>query len=65
MTTLPAWRTSVASPIEYRLRGPNAEHQSHYLRVYMTHLRRKLEKDSAQPRYLLTEPRVGYRLLTE
>jgi two-component system KDP operon response regulator KdpE len=45
--------------------GPNAEHQSHYLRVYMTHLRRKLEKDSAQPRYLLTEPRVGYRLLTE
>ncbi len=45
--------------------GPNAEDQSHYLRVYMAHLRRKLEKDPAQPRYLLTEAGVGYRLLTE
>jgi two-component system KDP operon response regulator KdpE len=45
--------------------GPNAESQSHYLRVYMAHLRRKLEKDPAQPRYLLTEPGVGYRLLSE
>jgi two-component system KDP operon response regulator KdpE len=31
----------------------------------MAHLRRKLEKDSARPRYLLTEPGIGYRLLTE
>ena len=45
--------------------GPNAETQSHYLRVYMTHLRRKLEPDPARPRYLLTEPGVGYRLLAE
>ncbi|PYN57678.1 MAG: DNA-binding response regulator [Candidatus Rokuibacteriota bacterium] len=45
--------------------GPNAEEQSHYLRVYMAHLRRKLEKNPAQPRYLLTEAGVGYRLLTE
>ena len=45
--------------------GPNAEAQSHYLRVYMTHLRRKLEKDPARPRYLLTEPGVGYRLLSD
>jgi two-component system KDP operon response regulator KdpE len=45
--------------------GPNAEDQSHYLRVYMAHLRRKLEKNPAQPRYLLTEAGVGYRLLTE
>jgi two-component system KDP operon response regulator KdpE len=45
--------------------GPNAADQSHYLRVYMAHLRRKLEKDSARPRYLLTEPGIGYRLLTE
>jgi two-component system KDP operon response regulator KdpE len=45
--------------------GPNAEAQSHYLRVYMTHLRRKLEPDPARPRYLLTEPGVGYRLLAE
>jgi two-component system KDP operon response regulator KdpE len=45
--------------------GPNAEDQAHYLRVYMAHLRRKLEIDSARPRYLSTEPGVGYRLLTE
>ena len=45
--------------------GPNAEEQSHYLRVYMAHLRRKLEKNPAQPRYLVTEAGVGYRLLTE
>lgn len=45
--------------------GPNAADQSHYLRVYMAHLRHKLEKDPARPRYLVTEPRVGYRLLTE
>ena len=45
--------------------GPNAEDQSHYLRVYMAHLRRKLEKNPAQPCYLLTEAGVGYRLLTE
>jgi two-component system KDP operon response regulator KdpE len=45
--------------------GPNTEDQAHYLRVYMAHLRRKLETDSARPRYLSTEPGVGYRLLTE
>ena len=45
--------------------GPNAEDHAHYLRVYMAHLRRKLETDSARPRYLSTEPGVGYRLLTE
>src|SRR5262245_18926172 len=45
--------------------GPIVEGQGHYLRVYMAHLRRKLEKDAAHPRYLMTEPGVGYRLLTE
>jgi two-component system KDP operon response regulator KdpE len=45
--------------------GPNAEDQSHYLRVYMAHLRRKLEQNPTQPRYLQTEPGVGYRLLAE
>jgi two-component system, OmpR family, KDP operon response regulator KdpE len=39
--------------------------QQHYLRIYMTGLRRKLELDSAQPRYLLTEIGVGYRLRGE
>jgi two-component system KDP operon response regulator KdpE len=43
--------------------GPNAVEHTHYLRVYMTQLRHKLERDAARPRYLLTEPGVGYRRL--
>jgi two-component system KDP operon response regulator KdpE len=43
--------------------GPAHAQSSHYLRVYMGHLRQKLEDDPAQPRYLLTETAVGYRLL--
>ncbi len=42
--------------------GPNAQTQTHYLRVYMTQLRHKLEADPARPRLLKTEPGVGYRL---
>jgi two-component system, OmpR family, KDP operon response regulator KdpE len=42
--------------------GPNAVEQTHYLRVYMTQLRHKLEADATRPRYLVTEPGVGYRL---
>jgi two-component system KDP operon response regulator KdpE len=42
--------------------GQAYAHQSHYLRVYMAQLRRKLEADPAQPKRLLTEPGVGYRL---
>jgi len=42
--------------------GPGATSQTHYLRVYMTHLRRKLERDPARPQLLLNEPGVGYRL---
>lgn len=38
--------------------------QTHYLRVYMVQLRHKLERDPARPRYLVTEPGVGYRLKT-
>lgn len=38
--------------------------QTHYLRVYMVQLRHKLEADPARPKYLLTEPGVGYRLKT-
>lgn len=43
--------------------GPSHTGQSHYLRIYMGHLRQKLEADPAQPRHLLTETAVGYRLL--
>jgi len=42
--------------------GPGHAHQMQYLRVYMTQLRQKLEKTPARPRYLLTEPGVGYRI---
>jgi two-component system KDP operon response regulator KdpE len=42
--------------------GPLHSQDTHYLRVFMAALRRKLEADSTQPRYLLTEPAVGYRL---
>jgi two-component system, OmpR family, KDP operon response regulator KdpE len=45
--------------------GPPYVEQTHYLRVYMGQLRHKLEADPARPRFLLTEPGVGYRLLTE
>jgi len=43
--------------------GPSHAEQSHYLRIYMGHLRAKLEADPAQPRHLLTETAVGYRLV--
>ena len=42
--------------------GPDSVFETHYLRVYMAQLRRKLETDAARPRFLLTEPGVGYRL---
>lgn len=45
--------------------GPTHADQGHYVRVYMAHLRHKLETEPANPRYLLTEPGVGYRLAAE
>ena len=42
--------------------GSQSDEKTHYLRVYMSHLRRKLEPDPARPRYLVTEAGVGYRL---
>jgi two-component system, OmpR family, KDP operon response regulator KdpE len=45
--------------------GPNAVEHSHYVRVYMTQLRHKLERDATRPAFLLTEPGVGYRLKLE
>lgn len=43
--------------------GPNAENQSQYLRVYMTHLRKKIEIPNSRVKLLKTEPGIGYRLL--
>jgi two-component system KDP operon response regulator KdpE len=42
--------------------GPSNGDNGHYVRIYMGHLRQKLEEDPAQPRHLLTETAVGYRL---
>ncbi len=42
--------------------GPGSGNETHYLRVYMNQLRQKLEDVPARPKYLLTEPGVGYRL---
>ena len=43
--------------------GPSHVESSHYLRIYMGHLRHKLEVDPAQPRHFITETGVGYRLV--
>jgi two-component system KDP operon response regulator KdpE len=43
--------------------GPSYQVEAHYLHVYVSHLRRKVEPDPSSPRYLLTEPGAGYRLV--
>ncbi len=45
--------------------GPEYVNETHYLRVYFAQLRQKIEHDPALPRLLVTEPGVGYRLITE
>jgi two-component system KDP operon response regulator KdpE len=45
--------------------GPGYVDNTQYLRVYMVQLRHKLELDATRPRYLLTEPGVGYRLKSD
>ena len=43
--------------------GPEYRQETHYLRVHVAHIRAKLEPDPSRPRYLITEPGVGYRLV--
>jgi two-component system KDP operon response regulator KdpE len=43
--------------------GPAYESESHYLHVYVSQLRRKIEREPTRPRYILTEPGAGYRLV--
>jgi two-component system KDP operon response regulator KdpE len=45
--------------------GPEDSRETHYVRVFVANLRRKLEDDSAQPRFILTEQGVGYRFASE
>jgi two-component system KDP operon response regulator KdpE len=42
--------------------GPGYGDETHYLRVHVAHIRAKLEPDASRPRYVLTDPGVGYRL---
>jgi len=42
--------------------GPGGEGNTHYLRIYMAMLRKKLEADPTRPKHFITEPNVGYRL---
>jgi len=59
-----AGRVMTAPQLLRAVWGPAQSDNSHYLRIYMGHLRHKLEDDPAQPQYLLTETAVGYRLQT-
>lgn len=43
--------------------GPKAEEHREYVRVYLTHLRKKVERDPANPRLIINEPGIGYRLV--
>lgn len=43
--------------------GSIAENQNHYLRIYINQLRKKIEKNPSEPKHILTEPGVGYRLV--
>jgi two-component system KDP operon response regulator KdpE len=45
--------------------GPRAESQTHYLRVFMMRLRRKLEEDPDAPKFFQTESGIGYRFVSE
>jgi two-component system KDP operon response regulator KdpE len=45
--------------------GPNYQEQTQYLRVYIGQIRRKIEIDPSQPEYIITEPGIGYRLVTK
>jgi two-component system KDP operon response regulator KdpE len=45
--------------------GPHDVHENHYIRVFVATLRRKVEPDPTQPRYILTEQGVGYRFAAE
>ena len=47
----------------YEVWGPEYGSEAHYLHVYVARLRKKIEADPQKPRYLITEPGVGYRLL--
>ncbi|HEY2827557.1 MAG TPA: response regulator [Pirellulales bacterium] len=60
-----AGKVSTHKSLLIKVWGPERARDTHYLRVFMTGLRRKIEDDPAQPRYLLTEQGIGYRLAAD
>lgn len=58
-------KVSTHSQLLAEVWGPGGEGNTHYLRIYMSMLRKKLEADPTRPRYFITEPNVGYRLNLE
>jgi two-component system KDP operon response regulator KdpE len=52
------------SEILHKVWGSNYEKESHYLRLFMSQLRKKLEPNPSKPKYLITEPGRGYRLIS-
>ncbi len=61
LSSTPA-RSSLTARFCGKCGGPNMEEESHYLRVYVGSLRKKIECDPSRPEILMTEPGVGYRI---
>jgi two-component system KDP operon response regulator KdpE len=61
---LQAGRVITHRQLLHAIWGPNYQEQTHYLRIYIGQLRHKIETDPSQPTYIITEPGVGYRLVT-
>ena len=61
--SLQADRVVTHSQVLRAVWGPNSEAETHYLRIYVASLRRKIEADPSQPSLIVTEPGVGYRLV--
>lgn len=58
-----AGRVLIHKQILREVWGPNSEEQTHYLRVYIKHLRDKIEAEPSTPQLIVTEPGIGYRLV--
>jgi two-component system KDP operon response regulator KdpE len=65
MFTLHADRTLTHRELLQQIWGPDASTETQYLHVFIRQLRRKLEPDSARPRYFITEPGIGYRFRSQ
>jgi two-component system KDP operon response regulator KdpE len=63
--TLQADRVVTHQQLLRAIWGPNYQEHTHYLRIYVGQLRRKIEADPTQPRYILTESGIGYRLVKD